>query len=258
MRLSTKRTYLWAEILFLLGVAGWLFGGCFASEAERKRRAAMPFYQEALNRFLDGDLETAREKSVLATHKYPDFVEAHILYQRIRAKQLETKSLLKEYRKLMKGNPDNPNFIFLYARLLDDLDEQERLYKKITDIDKNCPWGYFGLGWVYYKRGQYDAAAEHFEQAVKLDPKNPLFHLDLGAAYYLMKHYRDAESELLKAAELAPKLVEVWYDLGTVYYQLSEYDKAVEALRKYVDLYPAAPDGKKVKKMITQLSGGRL
>ena len=73
-----------------------------------------------------------------------------------------------------------------------------------------------------------------------------------------MKHYRDAESELLKAAELAPKLVEVWYDLGTVYYQLSDYDKAVEALRKYVDLYPAAPDGKKVKKMITQLSGGRL
>ncbi len=239
-------------VLYALGLSG-----CFASKEEKARRAAMPFYQEALSQFLEGNLDVAREKAVLAIDKYPEFVEAHILYQRIVAKDLKTKKLIKEYRKLMKEHPDNPKYIFLYARLLDDLDEQERLYKKIVDIDKNCPWGYFGLGWVYYKRGKYEDAAEHFEQAVKLDPDNPLFHLDLGAVYYLMKHYQDAETQLLKAAELSPRMVEAWYDLATLYFQRIEFDKAVDALEKYLNLYPAAPDRREVKKLIAQLSGGR-
>lgn len=248
------------KIFLLIGIAAaWsgVFTGCFASKEEKMRTRAMPFYEEALRHFREGNLEAARERAVLATHRYPGFVEAHILYQRILAKQLETKDLLKEYRKLMKESPDDPKFIFLYARLLDDLDEQERLYKKILDIDKNCPWGYFGLAWVYYKRGQYDDAIENMEQAVKLDPNNPLFHLDLGALYYLTRRYNDAEKELKKAAEIYPKLPEIWYDLATVYYQMADFDKAVESLQKYLDFYPAAPDAKKVKKLITQLSGGR-
>ncbi len=232
--------------------------GCFASKEEKMRHKALPFYNEALDYFLMGQYSMARDKALLAIERYPQFVEAHILFQRIRAHEGEMEKMLREYRKLMKENSREPIYIFLYARLLDDIDEQERLYQKITDISPNCPWGYFGLGWVFYKRQRYSDAAEHFEQAVKIDPYNPLFHLNLGAIYFLMKRNYDAEQELKKAAELSPKTVNVWLNLATVYYQRAEFDKAVESLRKYINLYPAAPNIRKVRRTIIQLNGGVL
>jgi len=249
----------YAKITILISSVAMVafLSGCFASKEEKMRNNAMPFYNEALEYFLRGKPDMAREKVLKAIDRYPTFVEAHILYQRIRAGKLETKDLLKEYRRLMKENPDEPRYIYLYARLLDDFDEQERLYKKVIDIDSDCPWGYFGLGWVYYKMQRYPDAAEHFEQAVKLDPNNALFHLDLGAVYYLMQHNHDAEVELQKAVQISPRLVEGWCDLASVYYQRAEFTKAVESLRKYLNLYPAAPDRKKIGKLIMQLSGGK-
>lgn len=246
------------HILAALSLCGGVFAGCFASKEEKMRHRALPFYNDALDQFLNGQIPLARDKVLLAIDKYPRFVEAHILYQRIRAASRETKELLREYRKLMRQNPSDPLYIFLYARLLDDLDEQERLYRKAIDLDKDFAWGYFGLGWVYYKRQRYSDAAEHFEQAVKLDPQNPIFHLNLGATYYLMKHNYDAESELRRAVELCPRLVSGWLDLATVYYQRADFPKAVEALNKYINLYPAAPDRDRVERLILQLNGGRL
>jgi len=245
-------------IFILLILMIQLFTGCFASKEEKMRQRALPFYNEAFNYFLNGKLGTARDKILLAIDKFPHFVEAHILYQRIRASNLETKDLLKEYRRLMKENPNDAVYIYLYTRLLDDLEEQERLYKKVTDLDPDNGWGYFGLGWVYYKNQRFSDAADHLEQAVKLDNSNAIFHLNLGAVYFLMKHNHDAEVELKKAVEISPKLVEGWLDLATVYYQRAEFDKAVESLRKYINLYPAAPDKEKTLKIVMQLSGGKF
>jgi len=242
---------------FILAISV-LVAGCFASSEEKMRRKAIPFYREALDYFYDGQFPIAKDKVLLAMKQYPQFVEAHILYQRILAHDKMTKELLKEYHKLMKDHPGNPIYIYLYARLLDDLDEQERLYKRILDIDKDCPWGYFGLGWVSYKRMDYATAAENFQKAVQLDPNNPLFHLNLGAVYYLMGHSHDATDEILKATELDPKFANAWYSLAATYYQRAEFDKAAEALRKYINIYPAAPDRRKVEKTIMQLSGGKL
>ncbi|MCD6594908.1 hypothetical protein DRQ29_03950 [bacterium] len=250
--------YIKITILVSLVAMSAFLSGCFASKEEKMRNNAVPFYNEALEYFLNGKPDMAREKVLMAIDRYPTFVEAHILYQRIRAGKLETKELLKEYRRLMKENSNEPRYIYLYARLLDDFDEQERLYRKVIDLDSDCSWGYFGLGWVYYKTQRYPDAAEHFEQAVKLEPNNALFHLDLGAVYYLMQHNHDAEVELKKAVEILPRLVEGWSDLGAIYYQRAEFTKAVESLRKYLNLYPAAPDKNKIKKVVMQLSGGKI
>ncbi|RKZ30297.1 hypothetical protein DRQ33_07975 [bacterium] len=253
--MSTKQLIIFAVLFFIL-VTGLV--GCFASREEKMRNKALPFYNEAIEYFLTGKPEIAREKVLLAIERYPGFVEAHILYQRIRAKNLETKDLIKEYRRLMKENPNEPKYVFLYARLIEDIEEQERFYQKAIDLGSDCPWGYFGLGWIYYKTQRYADAAEHFEQAIKLDPENPLFHLNLGAVYYLMQHNHDAEIHLKRAVELAPRMVEGWLNLGTVYYQRADFDKSVEVLRKYLNLYPAAPDAEKVRNIVMQLSGGNF
>ncbi len=247
------------QILLISTVVGTLFmvNGCFASKEEKMLKTAQPFYSEALDYFLTGQLDTALGKVMIAIDKYNTYIEAHILYQRIKAKKLEMRQLLNEYRKLMQQFPNDPEYVFLYARLLDDLDEQARLYKKSIDMDKDFSWGYFGLGYVAYKTDRLNDAAAYLEQAIKLDPANAFFHLNLGSVYYLMRLNRDAELEFVKAVELSPKLVEGWLNLATVYYQNPDYEKAVEALRKYLNLYPAAPDFNDVQKKMLQISGGR-
>jgi tetratricopeptide (TPR) repeat protein len=48
------------------------------------------------------------------------------------------------------------------------------------------------LGWVYYKKGQYDKAVAELERAHRLMPQDGTVAEHLGDAYFQMKRYRDA------------------------------------------------------------------
>ncbi len=232
--------------------------GCFATPKEKQLSNAIPHYNKALEDFLNGQYPLAKDEALLAIREYNEYVEAHILYQRIQARNRETKALLKEYKELMKSNPGNDTYIYLFGRLLDDLEEQERYCQKVIDLNENNAWGYFGLGWTNYKRSRYADATENFEKAVKIEPNNALFHMNLGSIYYLRGHSFEALDELRKATQLSPKLVSAWLALAATYYKQAEYEKAVESLRKYINNYPDAPDKKEIEKLILQINGGKL
>ena len=48
------------------------------------------------------------------------------------------------------------------------------------------------LGWVYYKKGQYDKAVAELERAHRIMPQDGTVAEHLGDAYFQMKRYRDA------------------------------------------------------------------
>ena len=48
------------------------------------------------------------------------------------------------------------------------------------------------LGWVYYKKGQYDKAVAELERAYRVMPQDGTVAEHLGDAYFQMKRYRDA------------------------------------------------------------------
>jgi Tfp pilus assembly protein PilF len=76
------------------------------------------------------------------------------------------------------------------------------------------------VGLYYFKKGNYDAAIDRFQDAVRFKP-------NFARAYHL---------------------------LGEAYEKKGDKAEAVQAYRKYLEILPAADDAKKVRKRIDKLT----
>ena len=231
------------------------FTGCWTSKAEKQYLLAKPHYEASLAYSREGKIARAKEEVLLAIEAYPEYTEAHIFYQTIRAGEVEPKELLGEYDRLLKQNQDNPRFHFLYGRLLGDIEKQEAVYERAIQLDEQCPWNYFGLGWVAFKRSDYDKAVDYFKKCIDIAPDNPLFHNDLGGVYYFMGMYEEAIAELSVARDVDPLYPAAYANLATAYYQRGDFDMAIEMLEEYLRLYPAAKDASEIDRKLVQLRG---
>jgi tetratricopeptide (TPR) repeat protein len=90
-------------------------------------------------------------------------------------------------RKVISLDPKHSNALnylgYTYADLGENLDEAERL---ILEALKHKPDdGYItdSLGWVYYKKGEYEKALEYLEKAIGIVPDDPIMLEHLGDAY---------------------------------------------------------------------------
>ncbi len=231
------------------------FGGCWTSKEEKQLLEATPFYESSRAYLREGKNDRAKEEIVKALERYPGYVEAHLVYQRIRAGEVGPEKLLDEYDRLLKQNQSDPSFHFLYARLLGEIEKQEAVLNRVVELDDRNPWGYFGLGWVAFKRSDYEAAAEFFRKSIELTPNKPLFHNDLGCVYFYQGTYDDAIAELTVARELDPLYPSAYANLATAYYQRGDFDLAVNMLEEYIRLAPSAPDISEMKIKLIQLRG---
>jgi len=97
---------------------------------------------------------------------------------------------------VLELNPDNAdaqNFLgYSYAEVGENLDEAEKLVKEALRAKPNSGHIIDSLGWVYYKRGQYDKAVAELERAHHIMPQDGTVAEHLGDAYFQMKRYREA------------------------------------------------------------------
>lgn len=67
------------------------------------------------------------------------------------------------------------------------LEEAEKKFAKALKTDPNEPRAHIGLGYIYYKKGMYDKAIEHYKKGLEGNPHiskaYPLSHYYLGLAY---------------------------------------------------------------------------
>ena len=79
------------------------------------------------------------------------------------------------------------------------------------------------IGTFYFKKGNYDAAIDRFEEAT---------------------HYE-------------PSLAKPWSLLGQAYEKKHDYGRAVESYKKYLDVFSGAADAAQIKKRIATLEEKR-
>ena len=77
------------------------------------------------------------------------------------------------------------------------------------------------IGTFYFKKGNYDAAIDRFEEAT---------------------HYE-------------PSLAKPWRLLGEAYEKKHDYGRAIESYKKYLDVFPGTADAAQIKKRIGILEG---
>ncbi|MBF0411880.1 MAG: tetratricopeptide repeat protein [Desulfamplus sp.] len=81
---------------------------------------------------------------------------------------------------------------YTYADLGIKLDEAEDLIKRSLALKPDDGYITDSLGWVYYKKGEYDKAIESLERAVSLSSGDPVIAEHLGDAYREKKMYSKA------------------------------------------------------------------
>ena len=98
---------------------------------------------------------------------------------------------------------------------------------------------YFGLGAVYFKKGDFDQAAESFTKAIELNLGNIEAYTNLGAMYEKMGDLKRGKAVLLKAVEMVPKNARAHYNLGVIFEKERNLGMAVKAYENAMRLnYP--------------------
>lgn len=98
------------------------------------------------------------------------------------------------------------------------------------------------LGEVYQDRGQFDRAAAHFEQSVRMRPGYGPGHLHLGATRAQQGRPEEAMREYEEAARLMPDSAVPYYNMGLALVALRRPAEAIERYRQAVKIVPAYAD----------------
>ncbi len=90
------------------------------------------------------------------------------------------------------------------------------------------------------KAGQYQKAAELYEDVIALEYKNFRAHFGLGLAFYRAGKLKEALFEFRQLTRLFPKRFEGWYNLGVTQARLENWKGAADALAQAVAVGRAA------------------
>ena len=139
-----------------------------------------------------------------------------------------------------KPQPANPDFAQA-QRLLQQgkYDEAISQLHQLASQNAKLPGVSRELGAAYYKKGDYQKAADYLKPAIQEDPKDGEAVQLLGLSYYLGGHPTDAIPYLERVDTWLPRAnVDASYILGICYIQTKDYPKARKAFARMFDVPP--------------------
>ena len=95
------------------------------------------------------------------------------------------------------------NLAYLYTERLNDLDKAYDLARKARELQRQDASVADTLGWVLYKRGDYQQALPILQESAEKAPDNPEIQFHLGMTAYMMGQTDLAKVALRKAASAA-------------------------------------------------------
>ena len=106
----------------------------------------------------------------------------------------------------MVADPDNivakNNLAWVYAEHGGNIDVALRLAEEAKEKAPEDPTITDTLGWIYVKKGSYEAAVENLKNSVAKNPHDPSGLYHLGTAYYKLGKTADAKRELEAALKI--------------------------------------------------------
>lgn len=193
--------------------AHFLSGRIFAAQRDWDRAEAalkkaieldanVPFgYETLIETYLAAGRLPEAVKGLEATlAKKPDDERTVLMIAMLHEKMNALPKARESYEKLLAIKPDfvpglNNSAVF-YTERMPDLEKAHELARKARTLDPNNPAVADTLGWLLYKRGDYQQAlALLVESAGKL-PENPEIQFHLGMANYMMGQTEAARAAL--------------------------------------------------------------
>jgi tetratricopeptide (TPR) repeat protein len=95
------------------------------------------------------------------------------------------------------------------------------------------------LGYVYQRQKRYEAAMDHYNQALELNSEHVSAMNNLAVAYYELGDINQAMSEIKKALEIDPESADAWLNLGTFSKQSGKWGDALKYFNRGREIEPA-------------------
>jgi tetratricopeptide (TPR) repeat protein len=109
------------------------------------------------------------------------------------------------YEKLLAVSPQFAvalnNLAVLYSEHFGQIDKAHELAKRAREAAPNVPQMADTLGWILFKKGEYDNALRLLQESAGKLPDNPEIQFHLGMAHYMLGEEGPARLALQKAAE---------------------------------------------------------
>src|SRR6266567_2459069 len=157
----------------------------------------MPTYQHA------NKLPEALNQMNAVLAKKPNDLRALLVTGMIYSQMKEFNKARDAYEKIVAASPDFVpalnNLAYIYAEKLNDLKRASELAQKARSIAPTNPSVLDTLGWITYKQGGYQQAADLLSQSAAKSPDNAEIQFHLGMADYMMGQADAARSALEKA-----------------------------------------------------------
>jgi len=169
-----------------------------------------------------GEIAKAETYANRAVAESPGTADVEYLRGLIYFKQNKNSEALAAFNKAIDLDQDFMSAYYYRGQVLDRLnkdDESIASLKKSLESDPSFAPAWFDLGVIYYNRGDYQNAADAYQQAIKYDDSNAATHAYLASAYRQLDKYPEANKEYWLAEERGmknnPDLYSEWgYCLG--------------------------------------------
>ncbi|MDD4053083.1 MAG: tetratricopeptide repeat protein [candidate division Zixibacteria bacterium] len=103
---------------------------------------------------------------------------------------------------------------------------------------RSVPQIHHNLGLSHMRQGDYQAAIDEFNLALKEAPSSPAIYVSIGGAYIKMGRSQDAIAPLNRAVTLDPNYTDAYVNLGLAYFDVGDMDRAEMAFRRAAALDP--------------------
>jgi tetratricopeptide (TPR) repeat protein len=149
--------------------------------------------------------------------------------------------VLDVYHEMLTLNAESAEADMLAGEAFDALhNDQEALvqFRAAVKADPREPNVHFGLGYLLWKRQQYDEAAREFQAELANNPDQPQALACLADAEMRLGHAEAAPALLEKAVKLDPLIELAHLDLGILDDDAGRKDEALRELKRAEELSP--------------------
>jgi tetratricopeptide (TPR) repeat protein len=200
-----------------------------------------------------GDREKSIKHMLQAVGRNKQYLDAYRSLLQIFEEGEQWDETLQIARILNEESPDNPRYalkIALASLALNKLEDAEEYFRKVIRLSPRLAAAYKGLGDVYIRQEDYEAAMENFHKAIDLDPNDVGIINAIAMTYVRIGKTDDGIKQYEAALRLEPENALLIFNMGYAYERKCDFAHAINCYKKAAD---TDPDFEKAKRFLERV-----